>query len=263
MEVEQEIWSSNSTTNYFLSSWCSFFFLDQTRDASFTRYSLSKESRRKGRAFADHATGNNMAVARLDRIGARGAVWCFAVCSTGWEEDTEPHPALPVWLSLLEMGLSRRAVTHRGPAFLEYSQWSRWAVVWEEPWRWRGTMSAANKVLSTARIKCICVRANKVGWQERHPSIHRRTEACSYTHHYQSKQAHMCTNTNVLYHHLWHCSQSWAVPTVQSSPEQLYECCKVQRVSVWAAGWLADSLPLGNLSGGEIWSSSIESWQVI
>lgn len=62
--------------------------------------SSPKDTRRKGwnEAFADYATGNNMAIARLDRIGARGAVWCLAVCSKGLEEDTELHWAVSVWL---------------------------------------------------------------------------------------------------------------------------------------------------------------------
>lgn len=34
-----------------------------------------------------------------------------------------------------------------------------------------GTMSAAKKMLIAARIKCICVRLNKVGRQEKRPAF--------------------------------------------------------------------------------------------
>lgn len=60
---------------------------------------------------------------------------------------------------------------------------------------WRGgvvTLAWDNvscqKVLIAARIKCICVRMNKVGWQEEQPGIHAHGQTGPYTRHYQSKQ---------------------------------------------------------------------------
>lgn len=87
---------------------------------------------------------------------------------------------------------------------------------------------------------------NKVGWQEMQPSIHTQRETCLQTHHYQSKQAHMCQNTNVVYHYLWlHVTHT--VSTVQYSikvnivhmfPVSLAWKYTCECVGRWVISWL-------------------------
>lgn len=71
---------------------------------------------------------------------------------------------------------------------------------------------------------------NKVGWQEKQPSIHIQRETRWYTHHYQGKQVHMCKNANMVHHYLWlnSYSYSWYVSTVQ-----LTSCIKMNIVHMF------------------------------